>query len=258
MKKVIYNLGVAASFSLFSSAVYADQAYCESPWLARGKQLQLTAPAQGVNLNLYITGVNKVDASHCSAQLRVQGQAPVTQLGMVVSAQGDLQLDVKPNNSRLTGVLQSQGPGGMWLQNNIQLQLNGYFFKPANQVIAGQQVATRQVTGHSQGDLFIAQGLPKVGSASVENLNVEMGSAKIGALQTTPTAHGAVQCQSLAYQARVKSGTMSNSIDKKVKNLSSNTSINLTDWYCPSQGITQKTVVTEGKNRYTVELKVLN
>lgn len=248
----------ALSLIFASPLVYAEQNYCDSSWLANGKKLQVSVPTQGVDLTLTVANMQKQDTLHCSAQLQVQGQAPVSQLGLVVNAQGTLQLNVKENQSHLSGTIYSPGPGGMWLQNNINIDLNGYFLKPANRVLAGNTIQERRVSANSQGDLFIAQGMPKVGSASVDNLQVQLKAGQVGALQTTPTSHGAIQCQAVNYQAKVTSGSMRNSIDKRTKQLASDKWVDLTDWYCPNPGITLKTLVNEGKNNYAVDIKVLN
>ncbi len=240
------------------ATAHAEQNYCESPWFANGKQLQVSVPTQGIDLTLTLANVQKTNALQCSAQLQVQGQAPVSQLGIVVSAQGNLQLNVQENQSSLSGTINSPGPGGMWLQNNINIHLNGYFLKPANRVLAGNMTPERRIKADSKGDLFLAQGMPKVGSASVDDLQVHVKPAQVGNLQTTPTSHGALQCQPVNYQAQVTAGSMRNSIDKRTKQLANPKWVDLTDWYCPEPGLSLKTVVNEGKQNYTVDIKVLN
>lgn len=257
MKQLSILSVLSLSLATFSTA-NAEQAYCESSWLVEGKKLQVTVPTQGVDVVLTIAGVQKSDAMNCSATLQVSGQAPITQLGLVVAAQGNLQLKVQANHSSLSGTIVSPGPGGMWMQNKVNLSLNGYFLKPANQVEVGKTIPARQISGHSQGDLFLAQGLPKVGSASVDNLKVQLKSAQVGDLQTIPTSQGALQCHAVNYQANVSSGSMSNTIDKRNKQLANSKWVDLTDWYCPNPGITLKTVINEGKNHYAVNIKLLN
>ena len=51
---------------------------------------------------------------------------------------------------------------------------------------------------------------------------------------------------------------MRNSIDKRTKQLANPKWVDLTDWYCPEAGLSLKTVVNEGKQNYTVDIKVLN
>ena len=51
------------------ATAHAEQNYCESPWFANGKQLQVSVPTQGIDLTLTLANVQKTNTLQCSAQL---------------------------------------------------------------------------------------------------------------------------------------------------------------------------------------------
>lgn len=229
----------------------ADQAFCDSPWLVAGKQINGEISHNTAAFQVGVVSVNRQDSQNCTATLNIDLNT-FSKL-IIPAASGQFTLNVRNNNAQLNGQL-STGPNtAPFAQSSVAVALKGLLFKPAQQVLAGQSVPARHYSADANANMFLAQGLPKMGEASVNGASFSAGAAQVGQAQSLNTAVGPLSCLPIQYQAKVSSGAVSESLTRRTRQAETKT-LGVTEWYCPDQGLTMQTDFRYEGQTYTMRI----
>lgn len=229
----------------------ADQAFCDSPWLVAGKQIDGEISHNTAAFRIGVVSVNRQDSQNCTATLTI-GLNTFSKL-IIPAASGQFTLNVRHNNAQLNGHLSTGQNAAPFAQSSVVIALKGLLFKPAQQVMAGQTIPARHYSADANADMFLAQGLPKMGEASVNGASFSAGSATVGQARNLNTAVGPLSCLPIHYQAKVSSGTVSESLTRRTRHNESKT-LGVTEWYCPDQGLSMQTDFRDGDMTYTMRI----
>ncbi len=239
------------SLAFLPNAQAADQAFCDSPWLVEGKQIEGEISQNTAAFSVDVLSVKRQDAQNCTAQLNVRLNTFAKLI--IPAAGGQFTLNVSNNNAQLNGQLSTGQNATPFATSSVAVALKGLLFKPAQKVIAGQSVPARQYSANANADMFIAQGLPKMGEASINNASFSAGAAQVGAEQNLNTALGPMRCLPIQYQAKVSSGTVYESLSGRTKAPETKT-LGVTEWYCPEQGLSMQTDFRYQNSSYTMRI----
>lgn len=250
MRKTVLGTSLLG-LALLSNAHAADQAFCDSPWLAAGKQIEGEISPNTAAFTVNVLSVSRQDAQNCTAQLNIR--LNTFSKFIISAAGGQFTLNVRNNNAQLNGQLSTGQTAAPFATSSVAVALKGLLFKPAQKVMAGQSVPARQYSANANADMFMAQGLPKMGEASVNNASFSAGAAQVGAAQNLTTALGPMSCLPIRYQAQVSSGTVYESLTGRTKAPEVKT-LGVTEWYCPEQGLSMQTDFRYQNSSYTMRI----
>lgn len=250
-KKLLFVLSSFVGLALVSNVQATDQAFCDSPWLVAGKQIDGEISQNTAAFSVHVLSVNRQNEQNCTAQLNIR--LNTFSKMMFPTAGGQFTLNVRDNNAQLTGQMSTGQNAAPFAKSSVTVALKGLLFKPAQKVLAGQSIPARQYNADANADMFIAQGLPKMGEATVNNASFSAGVAKVGPAQSFNTAVGTLSCLPIQYQAKVSSGTVYESLSGRTKNAATK-NLGVTEWYCPSQGLTMQTDFRYAGSSYTMRI----
>lgn len=237
--------------TFLSNVQAADQTFCDSPWLAEGTQIEGEISQNTASFSVNVLSVNRQDAQNCTVQLNVRLNT-FSKL-IIPAADGQFTLNVRNNNAQLNGQLSTGENAAPFVTSAVTVALKGLLFKPTQKVIAGQFIPARQYNADAHADMFIAQGLPKMGEAKVNNASFSAGAAQVGAEKNLNTALGAMSCLPIQYQAKVSSGSIYESLRGRTKAPETKT-LGVTEWYCPMQGLSMQMDFRYQNSTYTMRI----
>ncbi|NLY64209.1 MAG: hypothetical protein GX070_04540 [Alcaligenaceae bacterium] len=242
-------------FCISSSYVYAEQVYCQSPWLKNNGKIGGSINGGKGSFTIDIKQVNQAAGNSCSADLHIRANAPIA--GQQINGSGNFRLLVNNSGSVLSGSFESAGLLGTIMQSVISSNVNGYFLKPAN--IINEQAASlpsQTYKADVQASVSLPSSIP-ISQVKVDNAFLQSAARTIGKAQPLKTQMGTFSCVPVNYTGTLSSGQILSGLPP-VNKTPRKKQINVTEWYCPEKGLTMKMDIKSGSSLYSVAITYLN
>ncbi|ETD71719.1 hypothetical protein V757_06395 [Pelistega indica] len=141
----------------------------------------------------------------------------------------------------------------LFFKSSVAINLSGLFFKPAQQVETGQTIPSRHYQGDAQAEMYLSKNSGKIGEATIDNASFRSASAKVGASRMIQTSQGDKSCMPINYAAKVSEGALFDTVTQR-KKAPKERDLGVTEWYCPSEGLTMLTEYRYKNKVYTMTL----
>ncbi|NEN75137.1 hypothetical protein F9B74_02190 [Pelistega sp. NLN82] len=234
-----------------SSTVFAqaDTAFCDSDWLQHSKKIKGEISQSLAQFTINVQEVKRQDSQNCQATLQINLQTQT----LIPNASGIFTLAVRDNKANIEGKLTSSTTNSPYGESSVEAQLIGLLLKPVSYIKEGTKIPARKYTAQTTVDMFLAKGFPRISQMLIRNTVFSAQASIVGSSQTINTAMGALSCMPLHYQAEVASGSLYESLTKKERP-SKIKKLGVTEWYCPSMGLSMQTEFRYQNQLYTMKI----